>query len=361
MDKISLLIKPVSSGCNLKCDYCFYIDESEKRTVKNYGIMQGSTVDIILQKAFSENFKTVEIAFQGGEPTLAGIDFYKEFVKKIKFYNKNNIPFFLSIQTNGYVIDDNWAQFFTENNFLVGISLDGTEDVHNAYRHSSNGIGSFERVMKSIHCLKKYNVQFNILSVVTGKFAENIDEILKFYIKNNFYYLQFIPCLEPLSEIRGNKEYSLNPKEYAVFLCKVFDFWFYNLINGRHIYIRFFEDILFNVVKAHCPGCSVSGKCKNQMVIEADGSVYPCDFYVLDEYKIGNVHSESLKSLQKKGDEGVFVNTQVNQNCKDCRYYSWCRGGCKRDYQNKENYFCKSYKTFFEYAERKYIYISQMI
>lgn len=163
---IGLLIKPASGNCNMNCIYCFYKDVCLKRHTFSYGFMLPQTVEKILINIFSENFKAVTFAFQGGEPTLTGIDFYRFFLNKVSLYNKDNIPVYYSIQTNGYNLNEEWAAFFAENNFLVGVSLDGTKDIHNHYRINKNSEPTFSKVLGFISLLKKYEVRNLILMFV---------------------------------------------------------------------------------------------------------------------------------------------------------------------------------------------------
>ena len=355
---ISLLIKPASGNCNMNCRYCFYRDVCNNRNVFSYGKMSNETVETIIQKTFAAGFKAVTFAFQGGEPTLTGIDFYKFFLSKINLYNKKNIPVYYSIQTNGYNLSEEWATFFADNNFLVGVSLDGTKDIHNHYRTNKNSEPTFSKVLEFISLLKKYEVNFNILTVVTPLVAKHIDSIYSFYKKNDFKYLQFIPYMEELGVNRGESKNSLTPDIYADFLKKSFNRWYQDLINNDPVYIRYFNNILAIIAQQDSCDCSMQGFCQNQMIIEADGSVYPCDFYVLDEYRLGNLLTDSISDIIDSGKECYFLNSskEIHKECRECQWYLLCRNGCRRDrvdgFKGK-NYFCEAYKSFFEYAVEK--------
>ncbi len=363
MSTIGLLIKPASSSCNMACKYCFYHDEAQNRTTANYGIMPKETRNSLLQKIFAAGFESIDLMFQGGEPTLAGLDFYRELTERVKQYNIHNIPVRYAIQTNGYALTEEWAKFLAEHRFLVGISLDGTKEIHNLNRLDAKGKDTHKRVMGGIKLLQKHQVEFNILSVVTKSFARHIDSIWRFYKENGFSYLQFIPCLDPLEKERGKEKYSLTPVEYGAFLKKVFDYLYADIMAGQHTYVRYFDELMFLVTGAGCPSCTMSGQCRNQMVMEADGSVYPCDFYVLDQYRIGNIMTDSLEELIKRGEESSFIAESMIQkeSCKICRWYSWCRGGCRRDWENGSNYFCDSYQILFEYAGERLAQLGKYI
>jgi uncharacterized protein len=217
MPPLSLLIKPVSSSCNLRCKYCFYHSIAENRTTNNYGIMDGRLLEVIVKKALEYADQTCTFAFQGGEPTLSGLDFYKRLIELERKYNIKKVRINNAIQTNGIAIDEKWAAFLSKHNFLVGISLDGPQNIHDCDRIDAKNGGSFNRVMKAVTLFNKYKIEYNILSVVTGSTARHIGKIYNFFKKNNFKYLQFIPCLDLLNEVRGVNEYSLSPERYDSF------------------------------------------------------------------------------------------------------------------------------------------------
>ena len=184
MRDLSVLIKPCSSSCNMKCDYCFYNDLAQKRSISNYGIMKYDVLEHIVKSALKSAERSCVFAFQGGEPTLAGIEFYEKCLELQKKYGGdkhiNNI-----IQTNGYALDENWCSFFAENQFLVGVSLDGNKSIHDKYRKTLNGLSTFERVISNIKLLQGQNVQFNILTVITKDLASCGGKIYSYYKKNS--------------------------------------------------------------------------------------------------------------------------------------------------------------------------------
>ena len=363
MRNIQFLIKPSSSLCNMNCKYCFYHDEAKNREQASFGLMTESTIDALLQKVFASSYDQVSLMFQGGEPTLVGLDFFRFVTEKVKEYNKQSIRVDYAIQTNGLNITEEWAKFFAKHRFLVGISLDGTKQIHNLNRIDNNGEETHKRIMHSIEILKKEKVPFNILSVVTKSFARHIDSAWRFFMDNGIDYLQFIPCLDPIGCERGKEKYSLTPKEYGEFLKKTFDYWYNAIMCNKYVYVRYFDELLFLVTGAGCPSCSMSGRCVNQLVVEADGSVYPCDFYVLDEYKIGNILTDSIEDLKNKGDNSSFVtqSDRYKNACAECKWYGLCRGGCRRDYENVQNYFCESFKVFFEYAYERLMLLARQL
>lgn len=369
MKSLSMLIKPASSNCNLRCTYCFYYDICNHRKIQSFGTMKLDLLETIVKKAFNEAEENCTFAFQGGEPTLVGIDFFKKFVEFVKKHNENNINVFFAIQTNGTTINEQWAKFFKENNFLVGISLDGTKEIHDKYRLDINKKGSFNKIMNNIEILNRYKVEYNILTVVHKNTSRHIDKIYNFFKKHDFRFLQFIPCLDPISDPRGSHPYSLNSKDYKIFLNKLFDLWFKDFLDGRFVSIRYFDDLLSILLGNNPKSCCMNGFCSCEFVIESDGSVYPCDFYVLDEYKIGSIKEKTFSELFNSNVTKNFIDSSLNHDvkCKDCKWYPLCRSGCRRNkepnFPNKinDNVFCESYKDFFEKNISKLAYVAKTL
>lgn len=358
MPPIHLLIKPASGNCNMRCSYCFYADISSKREVQNWGMMPTETLEIIVKKVLETATNQCTIAFQGGEPTLVGLGFFRKLIEFEEKYNINDIQVNNALQTNGYIIDDEWAEFLGKNKFLVGLSLDGTKDINDSMRFDAKGEGTYKKIMHAKQLFDKYGVEYNILTTVTAKVAKHIAKIYNFYKKNGLQYQQYIPCLDPLGEERGNYDYSLTPEMYGEFLKTLFDCWYRDISKGEFVYNRYFENLI-GMLKGYMPeSCGMAGSCSHQNVIEADGSVYPCDFYVLDQYKIGNLITDSFEDIERNREENGFVNVSrhVSEKCKMCKWGRLCRGGCRRDREPfvdgkpDLNYFCKSYEMFFNHS-----------
>lgn len=363
MPPLSLLIKPASSSCNLKCKYCFYHNISENREVKSHGIMDISTLEQIVKKALEYADTQCLFAFQGGEPTLAGLEFYEKLIELQKKYNKKNVNIVNTIQTNGIAIDDKWGEFLSKNNFLVGLSMDGYKDIHDKNRVDLDSKGTFSKIMKTVEVFNKYKIEYNILYVITSEAARHGKKIYSFFKKNNFRYIQFIPCLDPLEEKPGDYEYSLKSQIYGQFLKDTFDLWYKDVLNNEIVSIRYFDNLLRRVMGYRTEACGMNGVCSCQFVIESNGGVYPCDFYVLDNWYMGNILENSIEELGKSEKAMEFIKSS-NYICEDCRQCQWinlCRGGCRRErepfYHGKPslNKYCSSYKEFFNYsAERLY-------
>lgn len=204
------------------------------------------------------------------------------------------------MQTNGYALDDEWCHFFAENNFLVGLSVDGIKATHDAFRKDASGDDTYYHVLEKAECLKKAGVQFNVLTVVNSKTAPKIRRIYEQYRKLGFCWQQYIACLDPIGKLQGEKEFSLTPELYGNFLIELFELWEIDLKQGKQPYIRQFENYI-SILLGYMPeACEQRGICSFQNVVEADGSVYPCDFYVLDEYNLGNLNENSFEEIQKK-------------------------------------------------------------
>lgn len=368
MPPLSLLIKPASSNCNLRCQYCFYHSIAENRETCSYGIMNIETLELIVKKAFEYAEGSCTFAFQGGEPTLAGLDFFSRFIELVKKYNIKKVKVNFALQTNGVVIDENWAKFLSENKFLAGLSLDGPKDIHDITRLDSSGKGSFNRVMAAAYLFNRYHVDYNILCVVNAYVARHAGKVYTFYKKHGFEYLQFIPCLDPLNEKPGGHQYSLTPERYAQFLKKLFDDWYNDISRGERISIRYFDNFIEMLAGYPPESCGMSGMCTGYFVIEANGGVYPCDFYVLDEWYLGNIHDTGFEHLKSTETAHRFteVSKYTDPQCNECKWLKLCRGGCRRsrepfsDGKPVLNYYCQSFKEFFEYSIERLMKLTGM-
>ena len=358
MKRLSFLIKPASSRCNLRCRYCFYEDVSDKREKKSYGVMSDETAEKLIHAACEESGKGGELhfAFQGGEPTLAGLDFFRRFVLRAESCAQGRQRVSFSIQTNGTLLDDAWAAFFKEKRFLVGLSVDGDRGLHDLNRVDANGKGSWSDAVRALRCLQKYEVDVNLLCVVTGSCARHPQQVYGALKRLGVRYLQFIPCLDPIGEERGREKFSLTPEAYGSFLCRLFDAWYDDWKNGRYCSIRQFDDYVHLLTGGEVSACTASGHCGRYLVVEADGGLYPCDFYVLDPWRLGTVGEEPLASVIGGQTERRFLaeGERRPDGCRDCRWFPICRGGCKRDWIQREgetvNYFCEAYRRFFSHS-----------
>ncbi|MBR4865771.1 MAG: radical SAM protein [Clostridia bacterium] len=288
MKHLTFLVKPASDLCDLRCKYCFYADVAANRTVKSRGIMSRDTARILLEKAFSatEAGGNVTFMFQGGEPTLAGLDFFRDFVSMEARLCPPGVTIHHAIQTNGMTMTTEWAEFLRDNRFLVGLSLDGCADLHDRNRVDAAGCGSYRRVLEALDCLKNAGAETNLLCVLTDQLAKKPRRVYE-SLKELGVPIQFIPCLDPLEARRGSMPWSLTPDYYGGFLCALFDLWYADLEGGRYVSIRFFDDLLRRLLGLPPSSCAMAGSCGHYLVVEGDGALYPCDFYVLDEWYLG--------------------------------------------------------------------------
>ncbi len=401
MQPLNVLIKPVSSACNLNCSYCFYADLSRKRETASYGVMSLETLEQTVKRIFEYAESECTIAWQGGEPTLAGLSFFRAYLALEKKYNTRNVRVTRCLQTNGYHLDEEWASFLAENEFLTGLSLDGTRALHDTFRRTPEGGETFSSILETARLFDRFGVAYNLLTVVNRQTAASAEEIYRFYQETGFHYQQYIVCLDPVGEEPGQRPWSLSPSDYGSFLIKLFDLWYQDCLLGRAPYIRQFENYLdlllgippesceqrgscglqtvieadgsvypcdFYASDAYCLGnltqsslegippesCEQRGSCGLQTVIEADGSVYPCDFYASDAYCLGNLTQSSLEALRQTRRQKDFLERSlpVPDVCKNCPFYALCRNGCFRHRlpSSGVNYFCEGYQSFFSHA-----------
>jgi len=354
MPPMSIMIKPASGLCNMRCTYCFYADEMNKREQSSYGIMTLETLENVIKKTLAFATQECTIAYQGGEPTLAGIEFFRRSLELQEKYNVNHVTIHNALQTNGYAVDDEWCQFFAENHFLIGLSVDGIKATHDVYRKDAAGQDTYFRILDTAKRFDKHHVDYNILTVINAKTAPKIRKIYEQFRKQGFRYQQYIACLDPIDEGQGNYEYSLTAKAYGQFLCDLFELWMVDLKQGKQPYIRQFENWVAILLGLMPEACDQSGVCNIQNIVEADGSVYPCDFYVLDEYCIGNLNQDSMEEIYSNREKSGFLENSRNhsEECRACPYFYICRGGCRRHRMQMDNVFgnvfCEGYKYFFD-------------
>ncbi len=350
MPPLSIMIKPASSLCNMRCEYCFYHDVTDHRDIKSFGLMSEETAENLIRKALDfANGESIAFAFQGGEPTIRGLDFFEFFCQKVKELNFKNSQIYYGLQTNGTLINEDWAEFFKDNNFLIGLSLDGDFE-NNGFRIDNKGQNAFYKTLKAADVFTKYGVDFNILTVLTGKCAENIDSILRFFKKRNFKYLQFIPCLRPFGDKTESQLY-MTVEQYKHFLIHGFNAYVKDYVRDDYTSIRYFDNLVHLYLGNPTEQCGMCGHCMHQFVAEGNGNIYPCDFYCTDEWLLGNINTptENFDTLAHSDKAINFLKESlaVNEECKKCKYYPVCRGGgCKRSREDRD--YCQSYKAFFD-------------
>ena len=344
-----ILLKPASALCNCRCAYCFY-----HRLQAGTGIMTHQTVEILLKKVFDEVSGGVTFGFQGGEPTLAGLPFFQFFVETAQRYNRRRIPVSYALQTNGLLIDDDWTAFFKSHDFLVGVSVDGDKTAHDTLRRDTAGRGTFSRAMAAADRLRQAGVSYNLLCVVNGYNARSAQKMYAFFKKQGARHVQFIPLIDD----GPDTPYRLTSERYGRFLKDLFDRWFNDLEGGDALHIRYFDNLADMLAGYPPESCSQTGICRPYITLEADGRVFPCDFYVTDDWQLGHIHTHSLSQLLEGERARAFTasSLSVDEPCRDCAYFPLCRGGCRRDRDTGEggplarNRFCGAYRDFFAYA-----------
>lgn len=367
MKNISMMIKPVSGLCNMSCAYCFYCDETQKREKSCYGQMSEETLKNVIRKTMLPADGVVSYTWQGGEPSLRGLEFFRRAVELQEKYNRNGVQVFNAFQTNGYAITEEWCEFFREKHFLIGLSVDGTQEIHDAFRCGADGGGTYDRVKRTADLFSRMGVEFNVLTVVTSQLAEHTKEIYESYRKNGWLFQQYIACLDPYGERKGERPYSLLPQQYGEFLSELAGLWYRDLKKGRQPYIRQFENYVGMAAGYQPESCEQCGICSEQYVVEADGSIYPCDFYVMDDWYMGNLNRDRLDAVDAKRLEKSFIGRSApSVKCRECRFFSLCRGGCMRNrtkdrngiYQND---FCEGYQLFFGQWYDKFAELGQKV
>jgi uncharacterized protein len=348
----SLLIKPVSAVCNIDCSYCFYLD----RDADPYKALPGrrmtlETMERLVDTYLFYSYPQSAFAFQGGEPTLAGLPFFEKLVELQQQYGRNQQAVSSSIQTNGLLMDDAWCALFRQYQWLVGISLDGPEEMHDRYRLSRQGKGTWRSVMKAIECLQKNRVEFNVLCVVSRANVDQPRELYRFFRGLGVEHIQYIP----LSEFDGLGQplpFTIAPRQYGQFLCDTFDAWW---PDRRRVHIRYFENIA-EALAGQRPGtCTMHETCDSYVVVEYNGDVYPCDFFVEQGWKLGNLNLDSWTEIARQQRRYQFAanKTIAHPECQACEYQSICHGGCPKHRHDQRSqfadldYFCAAYKMIF--------------
>ena len=355
MPAVNVLIKPASSACNMRCAYCFYRDVADNREHAFSGMLSLADMEKVITAAMDYAEGICSFAFQGGEPTLAGLDFFRQVLELEKAHRRPGVEIRNAVQTNGLCIDEEWARFFAENHFLVGLSLDGPAELHDLNRKDGQGKGTYNRILRTVQLFNKFRVEYNILCVVTGQNARAIQKIYRFYRRQGFRWLQFIPCLEPLNQERGREKYHLSCEEYGAFLIRVFDLWFQDLKKGDYVSIRHLDNWPSMLLGEEPESCNMRGCCAVQFVVEGDGGVYPCDFYVLDPWRLGTVGERSFAEMADSETARRFValSARVPEECGRCPAYPLCRNGCRRDRTLTaeglvdRSFYCEAYRRFF--------------
>ena len=325
------IIKPLDGVCNLSCKYCYFKNITEKQ--KTVSIMS----DLILEKTialFCNNQTHIEFIWHGGEPLLAKIAFYKKVIDIQKYFKSTGIKIKNSIQTNATLIDKDWAMFFKENNFSVGVSIDGPKNLHDKFRYYENHSGSYENTIKGIKLLQEFGVDFGIICCINSNSINEYDSIFNFFIENKITNIKF----SRVRSFDGDSSYAISQKEYTKFLLTIFQKWID--MDNDNIKIRDIESIVNTILGGNQRECIFASKCHKYLTIYSNGDIYPCDSISKNtKYFFGNVLKNNSADILKNTN---FINLKKELYkkqiyCKNCRYRKICRGGCFLDWQRDEN------------------------
>lgn len=368
---LSFMLKPTSFQCNIKCDYCFYLEKEAfmKKNAQSVKMSLDIARNFITQHIQQTPSNDVFFTWQGGEPLIAGLDFYQtaveiqqEIAKPLgkKVHN--------AIQTNGILINEKWAAFFKQHDILIGISIDGDEELHDKYRLSTSGRGTFQQVKQAITLLKDTGVEFNTLTVINNINAQYPKRVYQFLKALGSRFMQFIPVVETLgvdqhfkpnwiangSIIPTTTDFSVSANQYARFMNDIFDEWLIKDVGK--ISVQLFDAMFARYCGFESSMCIYREKCGGEnLALEANGDVYSCDHFVYPEYKIGNIKQLSKSEIQQKSTALSEKKQQLNSQCKSCQWLDLCYGGCPKHrfitnkQGDKHNYFCQGYQQIFQH------------
>ena len=351
----SLLIKPASAVCNLDCAYCFYLDrEADPYKDLPARRMTLETLERLVDTFLFYSYPNSVFAFQGGEPMLAGLKFYEKLIEFQKQYGRDGQNVSNALQTNAIQIDEAWCSLFREYNWLLGVSIDGPEEINDRYRLNKAGHGTWKLVMQGIETLQKNKVEFNVLCVLSQANVEKPKELYKFFRGLGIDYVQYIPLAE--FDGQGNPlPFTITPGQYGRFLCEIFDLWW---PERRKVRVRFFDN-LAEALAGQKPGsCTMHETCDSYCVVEYNGDVYPCDFFVEKDWKLGNINLDSWPEISRRQRRYAFAAKKAlpRPECQACEYQSTCKAGCPKMRYGPNHrfedldYFCASYKMIYAKA-----------
>jgi uncharacterized protein len=361
-----VMAKPAGSRCNLNCEYCFFLKKKYLYPHSGFHMSDAVMETYIRQTIEAHEAPSVTIAWQGGEPTLMGIDFFRRSIEVIKRNARPDVRVEQTLQTNGVLIDEEWCRFLHDNNFLVGLSVDGPKHLHDAYRKDKKGNSVFDQVINAARLMQKYEVEFNILCTINAKNSQCPLEVYRFFRDElKTPYLQFIPIVERKNET-GNQEgtciteRSVQPKQYGKFLIGIFDEWVHNDVGS--MFVQTFDGVLASYVRGYSSLCILSPKCGDGVALEHNGDVYSCDHYVEPKHLLGNITKNSIAELVYSEKQREFGNAkwkQLPQYCQKCEFLFTCYGECPKNRvlttpngESGLNWLCEGLKDFFVHSKK---------
>lgn len=348
----NFLFKPSSHLCNIDCTYCFY-----KRVKDMYPAgrkMSVQTAQAVMDQILSQGPGRYSFCWQGGEPTLLGLDFFRTVLVYQKKISAPGQFIENSIQTNGLVLNDDWASFLSRNRILVGLSLDGPREIHDQFRIKNSGGGTFDQVMDKAVLLSKHGADFNILTLLTRANIHQPETLYAFYKKHGFKHLQFVPCTD--KDLEGQAlPWSITGRELGDFYRRLFDLWIKD--GFPHVSIRLFEDILIYMLDGVHMSCSQLKHCDSYLVVEHNGDCYPCDFFVYPEWNLGNLADDQIERIIDNPARHKFagLKTVLSSECRKCEWLNFCNGDCTRlrpgapDFPGRQSDLCQAWKTILDH------------
>lgn len=357
----SVLVKPSGPDCNLGCTYCFYLDKEELFPETKTHRMSPEIQEELIKQVMQQSGNEVSIAWQGGEPALMGLDFYKRAVElEMKYGHGQSVG--NGFQTNGTLLDKEWAKFFKEYDWLIGLSLDGPQHIHDRYRLDKGLQPSWHKVEGVAKMLLGEGVATNVLCCITDYSSQYAEELYHYFKSLGFFWMQFIPIVETDKDDPSKAApYSVTDEQYGQFLITLFDLWINDFKDGEPTTsIRHFESVFYSYVGFDAPECTLSKECAPYVVVEHNGNVYSCDFFVEPRHRLGNIRHSKITDMlnSKKQDEFGKVKNALPRKCKLCPWYTKCFGGCIKDRikdpsDHRQPRFCHSYQLFFEHADAR--------
>jgi uncharacterized protein len=348
----SLLIKPASAVCNLDCTYCFYLDrDADPYKALPARRMTHDTLERLVDGYLAYSYPNSVFAFQGGEPTLAGLKFFEKVTALQQQYRRPGQTVGNALQTNGVLLDANWCDLLGSHDWLLGVSLDGPEDINDQYRLTKKGNGTWKKVVQNIELLQKHGVAFNILCVLSQANVQQPKTLYQFFRKLNIEHIQFIPLAE--FDAQGQPlPFTISAAQYGRFLCELFDLWW---PDRRSVTIRFFDNIAEAVAGRKPSTCTMHETCDSYVVVEYNGDIYPCDFFVESSWKLGNINVDAWTDIARRSRRETFASkkTLAHPDCQVCEYQSICHGGCPKYRHGPHarfdelDYFCEAYKMIY--------------
>ena len=367
-----VMLKPAGALCNLACDYCYYLEKAKLYQESPRHVMSDELLEKFIEEYInSQTMQEVLFTWHGGETMMRPLSFYRKALDLQKKYAKGR-QISNCLQTNGTLLTDEWCRFFHDNQWLVGISIDGPQEFHDEYRRNKQGRPSFVKVMQGINLLKKHNVEWNAMAVVNDYNADYPLEFYHFFKELDCHYIQFAPIVERIAphadgrhlaavdeeSKEGLADFSITPRQWGNFLCSIFDEWVRQDVGNY--YIQLFDSTLANWVGEQPGICTLAKTCGHAGVMEFNGDVYSCDHFVFPQYKLGNIYSNTLAEMmygERQQKFGQAKYTALPAQCKKCPYLFACNGECPKnrfcktaDGEPGLNYLCQGYYRFFDHA-----------